>query len=391
MSSNKSPYLSLTEAAHVWDLSLEAIQRSAINLEKKSMDIPSGNQRRDMQFSCRKVEGKDRVRRFIGSDESPDRYRTAILVSGWRLTNFLRCPSFLWCHNQDNAVPQFPIGKVVLVEPTRTNERGIEDRANGKKNALAFEVQFYEGDNHPTSSLVLDLYDQGYLNAVSVGFSVHKARRIKDPAEREALGFGRDEDDAVVIEEQELLELSAVPVPGNPNALMERMRSYSPTAARVFSGTPEDKPAWWAEKFNELEQALAAEADARLTEASRLATAVATAETVVFTDSQIIFSAENPPCDECDLAEALGARCTQHAQPAPASVEPTLDVKDLFTKVSELTERCSRLESEVKELREAQPAGGVPSDASPARSYLEEILDEVEAHEKLHGSLPRIK
>jgi hypothetical protein len=262
------------------------------------------------------------------------------------------------------------------------------------------------------------MYDEGYLNAVSVGFQNLKARRVTDRAERIALGFKEDEEDALILEENELLELSAIPVPGNPQALMERMRAYSPTTARVFAGPHEDKAEWWHSKFEELNRALAdeqtststlpdtktAQTPAELWRGS-VALPVGSVEVVLTrTDggfdkeialalSERLRSLEAPvetkielteSCIECELAESIGTRCEVH------SPLPTETVTDVNEKFSELSARCERLEAEIKALRE-RPAGGVPSDTSPARSYLEEVLDEVEAYERLNGGLPRIK
>ena len=122
---------------------------------------------------------------FIGSDETVDRSGDIVKVDGWDLVNYKKNPVFLWAHDSR----QMPIGKAVKV--------WVED---GK---LKFKIKFAV-DEYPFAKLAYDMYKGGYLNATSVGFM------IKD---------WKFEDENFVSLSQELFELSAVPVPANPNAL----------------------------------------------------------------------------------------------------------------------------------------------------------------------------
>lgn len=142
---------------------------------------------------------EDRVLHFVGSDETPDRDNDIIEVAGWKLEEYLKNPVFLWAHDYDEP----PIGKAVNV---------IID-AGAKK--LLFDVKFPTAEEYPFADTIYKLYKGGYLSATSVGF-----RGIKSKT--------RDEDTVLNMPEwqrgrrymeQELLELSGVPVPCNPNAL----------------------------------------------------------------------------------------------------------------------------------------------------------------------------
>lgn len=115
----------------------------------------------------------------IATTEGIDRDGEMIKGDGWDFTNFMKNPVLLWAHDYTSL----PIGKVteVFIEEGAVKVRGIF-----AKTAFAEEVK--------------SLYDQGILRAVSVGFI---------PREREGN----------IITKQELLELSFVAVPSNPDAV----------------------------------------------------------------------------------------------------------------------------------------------------------------------------
>ena len=118
----------------------------------------------------------------IASDESEDRMGEVIMQDGWVLDNFKKNPVLLWAHSHRET----PIGKVTDIK--------IVD---GK---LMFSAQF-AGEIDPFSKKVWQMFKGGYLNAFSVGFMV---------LEMEGNKFLK----------VELLEISAVPVPANANALV---------------------------------------------------------------------------------------------------------------------------------------------------------------------------
>jgi len=143
-------------------------------------------------------EEKNRVLRFIGSDESQDRGGDRILAEGWELDNFIKNPVFLWAH--DYFAP--PIGKAQVI----TSE-------NGK---LIFDIQFATSAEYEFADTIYKLYKGGYLAAVSVGF-IPKEWKFLDEADNDPSQFFMPK----IFLKQELLELSAVPVPANANALMQ--------------------------------------------------------------------------------------------------------------------------------------------------------------------------
>lgn len=130
-------------------------------------------------------EEEERILRFIGSTETPDRDGDVISADGWELANYWKNPVFLWAH--DYSIP--PIGKAINVF--------VRDKQ------LIFDIEFAKTDR---AQEIYDLYKGGFLNATSVGFVGKEGKPTATGTH-----FTR----------QELLELSAVPVPSNPTALQQ--------------------------------------------------------------------------------------------------------------------------------------------------------------------------
>jgi phage head maturation protease len=143
-----------------------------------------------------------RVLRFIGSDESTDRAGDIVTADGWSVDNYIKNPVVLWAH--DSSRP--PVGKAQAV------------RVNKRDKRLEFDVYFptvKELSSNPDQpsehalfvDTIYNLYKGGFLSAVSVGFRGEKSVPSGE-------GWG------LKFISQELLELSLVPVPANPNALV---------------------------------------------------------------------------------------------------------------------------------------------------------------------------
>jgi hypothetical protein len=153
-----------------------------------------------LNFEIKQVgEEGDRTLRFVGSDETPDRDNDIIEVAGWRLDEYLKNPVFLWAHRYDEP----PIGKAV----------NVTIDASSKK--LIFDIKFPTAEEYPFADTIYKLYRGSYLNATSVGFKGVKFKTRDDESVLELSEWQRGKR----YMQQELLELSAVPVPSNPNAL----------------------------------------------------------------------------------------------------------------------------------------------------------------------------
>lgn len=129
--------------------------------------------------------------RFVASTEEPGRDGLVIKQDGWQLDAYRANPVVLWAH--DYASP--PIGRADV-------------RVEGKQ--LIAEITFDPDDEFARA--VERKYRAGFLSAVSVGW---ETRKLEPPA---------SPGDPPRIIEAELLDISAVPVPGDPKALIERQQ-----------------------------------------------------------------------------------------------------------------------------------------------------------------------
>jgi HK97 family phage prohead protease len=148
--------------------------------------------RKILSTKVKAVAGKDRVLEFIGSTEAVDRDDERIKMDGWQLGDYLKNPVVLWAHRYDEP----PIGKTLSV-------RAVEGK-------LIFQVEFATAEMYPFADTIYRLSKGGFINTTSVGFK---------PLEWET-GNKAGEPRRTYIK-QELLELSIVPVPSNPDALIQ--------------------------------------------------------------------------------------------------------------------------------------------------------------------------
>lgn len=132
----------------------------------------------------RKIDEETRTIDFVASTTDKDRHGT-ILVQDWDLRNFNRNPVFLWAHQ--SRMP--PIGRV---DKWETGEQQSKAQVRFAKTEVAEEI--------------FNLYRDGFLNAVSVGFDYGEYDFVKD---------------AMILRKNELYELSGVSLPSNAQALAE--------------------------------------------------------------------------------------------------------------------------------------------------------------------------
>lgn len=123
----------------------------------------------------------------VASEEVEDREGEVLSLDGWELSSYKSNPVLLWMHNRNPAHNGLPIGSVKF----------IGKRTLGGKKKLVFEPQF--DDSTEFNRTVKQFYENGVLNSFSVGFL---------PKEREGNRYIK----------QELLEISAVPVPALASA-----------------------------------------------------------------------------------------------------------------------------------------------------------------------------
>lgn len=155
------------------------------------------------------------VRGVVGSTGAIDRHGESINPMGWKLDNYKNNPVVLWGHDYRSL----PIGKAIKV--------WIED---GK---LMFDIQLSK--TYEMGKKVFDLIMEEIVKTVSVGFVPLKL----------------DETGEYTWAEQELLELSFVTVPANPEALTPAQKSLLSNVEQLFKlkaeeledETTDDEPA----------------------------------------------------------------------------------------------------------------------------------------------------
>lgn len=140
------------------------------------------------------IDTKQRTVPFVISTETPDRYGDIIVAAGWNLVQFRKNPIVLFSHN--SRVP--PIGKAIKI-------------AKGPSDLTAI-AKFMDEDTNPFAASIFKMIEEGWLKAVSVGFRPLKYERLFDEDER-FIGFK--------FLKQELLEFSVVPIPANPECLIQ--------------------------------------------------------------------------------------------------------------------------------------------------------------------------
>jgi hypothetical protein len=127
---------------------------------------------------------------FVGSTPRVDRAGETVAAS-WDLESYKRNPVVLYQHQHDGL----PIG------------RAEDVFLDGEQ--LMFRVRFVPKEIYPFADTVRQMYEAGFMNAVSVGF---RPLDVK----------GAD------IRHSELLELSAVAIPANADALLEGKSNVRP-------------------------------------------------------------------------------------------------------------------------------------------------------------------
>ena len=148
---------------------------------------------------------------FVLSTDDIDRHGDVVSADGWQLEAYLRNPVLLWAHDYRRPA----IGRAVAVwtEPRR----------------LLAKIEFAPG---AFAQEVAALYARGFQWGVSVGFRPIRWEERRDARTGAFLGLR--------YLEQELLEVSAVPVPANRQALRRHLHPEDGDAgAEQQAGTPE--------------------------------------------------------------------------------------------------------------------------------------------------------
>lgn len=143
----------------------------------------------------------DRVLEFVITTQSVDRYGDKVLAKGLNFENFKKNPSVLFGHDHNRP----PVAKST-------------DIWAGKDDKIYSLAQFTPADLSDFGHMIYRMYQEGFMNAVSIGFlptMMKWADEDEENAEEDQPDYG------LIFHESDLLEYSAVPVPANPEALIQ--------------------------------------------------------------------------------------------------------------------------------------------------------------------------
>jgi len=150
--------------------------------------LTSLNQKQNFAFRIKSVDEVNHIVEGVFSAQNEDRHGEVVVQNGWILANYLKNPVVMWAHQHDT----FPIAKMLAIGVDGNNE------LSGK---MQFAVDEYE-----FAATAFALIKGGFLSAFSAGFMNNKYQIDQDT-------------NVTYLVENELLEVSVVPIPANQLAL----------------------------------------------------------------------------------------------------------------------------------------------------------------------------
>ena len=148
-----------------------------------------------VNIEIKETDDEKREITAVGSKAVKDRDGDVVSVEGMNLESYKKNPLFMWAH-RGSETPENILGS------------GTKVWKDGKK--LMFKLSFLEPEINPRADLVYKMYKAKALRAFSIGFS-------PDWAESKF----NEKNGGYDINKSELFEISAVPVPANPFALIQ--------------------------------------------------------------------------------------------------------------------------------------------------------------------------
>lgn len=165
---------------------------------------------KNLNWQVKVLDEANRIIQMTGSTEDFDRVSDRMLMSGVMLDNYLKNPVILANHNYGDS------------EKPTCIARSLDTRVQGKQ--LVFKIQFAETGN---AKDWFYLYANKYMNASSIGFNPIKY----EPNDQGGYDYTM----------WELLELSLVAVPCNPNAIQNAYKGGH-ISKSMYDFINQDKP-----------------------------------------------------------------------------------------------------------------------------------------------------
>lgn len=191
----------------LWAIAVPVKERQMTDMQKEAQrdaqkDAASGELLRTYgEVATRQIDRANRtIVGAVASTEAIDSHGSKILAKGWNLERHNANPVLLWGH--DRYSPESILGTA---------------RCYVKGGRLLADLQFSPAGINPTADLVFEQMCAGIVKGLSVGFRPLKYRYENENTAEELL----------VVEQQELVELSVVTVPSNPETLARQLRAMS--------------------------------------------------------------------------------------------------------------------------------------------------------------------
>ncbi len=169
---------------------------------------PAGLVRRSHGLAVRSLDREKRSVEVIASSESLDSH-DEIVEQSWDFKRFERNPVILWAHNRAPGHDGKPIG--------RGEDWKVEQTKSGPM--MSMRIVFAK---HAFAEDIWQLFQDDMIRAVSVGFRPRDVRLEKRAGE-----------EVFVLANNELFELSVVPIGSNPDALAKDVDGLVETKAAL--------------------------------------------------------------------------------------------------------------------------------------------------------------
>lgn len=157
---------------------------------------------------CKAEASDDGTVTAVASTPDPDRMGDVVAAS-WVLDDFRRSPVIMHAHDYEGPV----VGKALEIDLVG--------------DTLMMRVQFDESDTNPLGQRLAHQYREGFMSAFSVGFSPGKVTpRSQLPEDHPAYS---EKSAGSYMEQNSLLEVSAVAIGANQHALAVRAKRWGLT------------------------------------------------------------------------------------------------------------------------------------------------------------------
>ena len=312
--------------------------------------------RRGVDVTIRAVgEKRNRTLRFTASTDGVKRDGNAINNRGWDFHPFSRNPVMLF--NHDSAQP--PIGHHV--------DWGVEQRSDGSY-ALWNVAKFATAEEYAFADTIYRLYLGGHMRAESVQWTPKEGGY-------EPLLDDQGEQRGWMFQENELLEISAVSLPADPDAVVQQVQRgiITPEEAQALAVRKGDLGVYVLDHRNPVERTPAFQGDEAVqhAEAQKKAAAELPAEELPAEEPPAEeppvqeLPVEEPPAEELPVEEPQAEDCViaedsvvgqEVDDDGLAALDPEPEERDLLSSIGHLTGVLARL---ARERQIGQAAGPV--------------------------------